>query len=230
MDDEISGLPPKAFYAASNLKSNPFRQNPLLDTDPRAGIWVGYESERRRFLQLLNQCRSDSIGNSNLILIYGEIGAGKTHALFWARHQILTARRAVFNSVVYHISSLRNDDKITFARAFERDVVKKSEILADVAGFRQHLDELCIAYRRAHNNNLEKDRILEAIIPSRELSTLAKEIVHAETEEAIQALLLPKAGEFGTVNRLAALMNLFVLDIEVGLCRGFLEKGRLSVD
>src|SRR5688572_10227926 len=115
MPEESEVLSPKEFYAASNLKGNPFRQNPLLETDPRAGIWVGYEPERTLFLRLLNQSRSDFIGSSNLILLYGELGAGKTHALMWARHQITTKMKDAFNSVVYHIGSLRNDDKISFA-------------------------------------------------------------------------------------------------------------------
>lgn len=218
MPEDFDGLPPKAFYTASNLKSNPFRQNPLLETDPRAGIWVGYEAEQQTFMRLLNQCRSDYIGNANLVLLYGELGAGKTHALMYARHQILVEEKEKFNSVVYHIGSLRNDDKITFAATFDRDIVKKSGIVADVAGFRQHLDELCVKYRQAHGATLAKDVIIDAIIPSRELASLAKEIVHAEADEQIREILVPsnpKLGEFGTVERFSALINLFVLVVEV---------------
>lgn len=216
-DDEITGMDAKAFYAASNLHMNPFRQNPALDTDPRAGIWVGYDSERRQFLNMLLQSRSDSIGLSNLTLLYGELGAGKTHALLWARHQILTQKKEAFGSVAYHISSLRHDDKITFAGTFERDVVNKSDIVKDVSEFHQFLDEACTEYRKIHGP-LDKDQIVEKLIPSRELSTLAKQIIHAEDEKAIREILLPsKAGEFGTVGRFAALVNLFVLDIKVGV-------------
>jgi hypothetical protein len=231
MIDEYSGLSPKEFYASSNLKGNPFRQNPLFDTDPRAGIWVGYEEERNDFLGLLNQSRSDFIGSSNLILLYGELGAGKTHALMWARHQILTERKEAFNSVVYQIGSLRNDDKITFAATFERDIVNKSNIILDVAGFRQHLDELCVEYRKTHSA-LTKDEIIEQIIPSRELASLAKEIIHAETEDAIRRMLVPqKLGEFGTVGRFASLINLFVLDITVGdVERSWKKAAYLLVD
>ena len=218
MPDDFDGLPPKAFYAASNLKTNPFRQNPLLETDPRAGIWVGYEDEQQTFMRLLNQCRADYIGNANLILLYGELGAGKTHALMYARHQILVEQRESFNAVAYHIGSLRNDDKITFAATFERDVVRKSAIIDDVAGFRQHLDELCVKYRTLHGSQKTKDAIIEEIIPSRELASLAKEIIHAENEEQIKQVLVPhpKPGEFGTVERFSALINLFVLVIELG--------------
>lgn len=230
--NDVAPLAPKDFYAASNLKSNPFRQNPLLDSDPRAGIWVGYDAQRRQFLQLLKQSRSDFIGNSNLVLLYGELGAGKTHALLWARHQILVAHRDEFNAVVYHISSLRNDDKITFSVTFERDVVNKSEILDDVAEFRQHLDELCIEYRKANNTTEPKDKIIELLIPSRELSSLAKQILHSETEDDARAILLPhKTGEFGTMNRLAALINLFVIDIEVGgVSRSWKSAAYLLID
>lgn len=217
MIDEVEGMSPKEFYGASNLKGNPFRQNPLLDSDPRAGIWVGYEPEQRDFLRSLNQCRSDFIGNSSLLLLYGELGAGKTHALMWARHQILVARKAQFNAVVYHIGSLRHDDKLSFAKTFERDILNKSSIVNDVMGFRQHLDLLCVEYRKIHGAQVEKDQIIDQIIPTRELATLAKEIVHAETPDAVRAVLAPgKVGEFNAVGKFAALVNLFVLDIQVG--------------
>lgn len=232
MIEEFEGLAPKAFYEASNLKGNPFRQNPTLESDPRAGIWVGYDNEKRDFLRLLNQSRSDYIGNSNLVLLYGELGAGKTHALMWARHQILMAHKDKFNSVVYYIGSLRNDDKITFAQTFERDIVNKSAIISDVAEFRQYLDELCVSYRKIHGAHIEKDHVIEAIIPSRELATLAKEIIHAETPEAIRKVLVPpKLGEFGTVGRFAALINLFVMDIRLGDDdRSFKKAAYLLID
>lgn len=231
-DQETSGLDPKAFYAASNLKGNPFRQNPALDTDPRAGIWVGYQSERRQFLSMLAQCRADQIGASNLILLYGELGAGKTHALLWARHHILVQKKDEFNSVVYNIGSLRNDDKITFAATYERDIVNKSELPDDIQSFRQFLDEICVEYRKHNSGNLDKDAILNLLIPSRELSSLAKQIVHADSPAAIREIMLPpKAGEFGTVGRLAALINLFVLDIGVnGVEKSWKKAAYLLID
>lgn len=231
-DEEIPGLNPKAFYLASNLKGNPFRQNPALATDPRAGIWVGYQSERRQFMSMLVQCRADQIGASNLILLYGDLGAGKTHALLWARHQILIEKKQVFDSVVYNIGSLRNDDKITFAATYERDIVNKSELLDDVQGFRQFLDEICIEYRKHNGATLDKEAILDQLIPSRELSSLAKQIVHADTPAAIRDIMLPaKAGEFGTVGRFSALINLFVLDIDVnGVEKSWKKAAYLLVD
>lgn len=231
-EHEISGLEPRAFYAASNLKGNPFRQNPALDTDPRAGIWVGYQSERRQFMTMLTQCRADQIGASNLVLLYGELGAGKTHALLWARHQILVERRGEFDSVVYNIGSLRNDDKITFAATYERDIVNKSELSEDIQSFRQFLDEICVEYRKQHGGTLDKDAILGLLIPSRELSSLAKQIVHADSSAAIKEIMMPaKAGEFGTVGRLAALINLFVLDIEVnGTEKSWKKAAYLLID
>ena len=231
-DQDTVGLDPKSFYAASNLKGNPFRQNPALDTDPRAGIWVGYQSERRQFLSMLTQCRSDQIGASNLILLYGELGAGKTHALLWARHQILVAKKSEFDSVVYNIGSLRNDDKITFAATYERDIVNKSELPNDIQEFRQFLDEICVEYRKHHGGGLDKDAILEKLIPSRELSALAKQIVHADNDAAVRDIMLPvKAGEFGTVGRLAALINLFVLDIDVnGVEKSWKKAAYLLID
>ncbi len=231
MTKEPAILSPKDFYSAGNLKTNPFRQNPLLDSDPRAGIWVGYETEKTEFIRALNQCRADFIGNSNLVLLYGELGAGKTHALMWARHEILVEKKDTYNAVVYHIGTLRNDDKISFTATFSRDVVGKSEIVNDIHGFRQFLDELCIEYRKTHAGT-EKDKILEAIIPSRELSGLAKEIVHAEDDDAVEALLVPpKIGEFGMVSRFAALINLFVMDFQVGnIDRSWKKAAYLLID
>ena len=55
----------------------------------------------------------DQIGNSNLVLLYGDYGTGKSHALLWARHQILDAKKSEFNSVCYYIQTLRKDGKIS---------------------------------------------------------------------------------------------------------------------
>ncbi|MFC1606206.1 hypothetical protein ACFL33_05025, partial [Pseudomonadota bacterium] len=51
----------------------------------------------------------------NFLFVYGDYGTGKSHALFWARHQILEKRKDEFESVAYYIQTLRQAGKITFA-------------------------------------------------------------------------------------------------------------------
>src|SRR5688500_3368014 len=100
-------MTPAEFYAVTNLQYNPFRSNPIQESDPRMDIWVGYEKERQQFWKFVERSRADQVGNTNLVMVYGDFGAGKSHALLWARYQILEAKKAEFSSVAYYVQTLR---------------------------------------------------------------------------------------------------------------------------
>ncbi|MFR2159780.1 MAG: hypothetical protein ACLS6N_08550, partial [Alistipes finegoldii] len=59
-----------------NLKSNPFRLTPSIDS--KEIIWAGFPEIKRKIENRIK--RSISIPNSSLILNWGEYGSGKTHA------------------------------------------------------------------------------------------------------------------------------------------------------
>jgi chromosomal replication initiation ATPase DnaA len=76
------------FYAACNLTNNPFRSTPVRESDPRQNIWVGYEREKQLLLKYIVRTRADQVGNDNFVIIYGDYGTGKTHALRWSKDYI----------------------------------------------------------------------------------------------------------------------------------------------
>lgn len=210
---------PAEFYKKANLRENPFRSNPTQENDPRMSIWVGYDKERQQFWRYVVRARADQIGNANLLLLYGDLGTGKSHALFWAKYQILEAQKNEFNSVVYYIQTLRKDaGKITFAGAFREDIVGKSAIVSDVRRYRQFLLECALEYRR--DNKLELDvtneAILEQLLKSVELYNFAKEILRCETEDAVRSFLVPaKLGDYQAMSTLTKMINLFVFEIKL---------------
>lgn len=206
------------FYHAANLTENPFRSNPSQETDPRMDIWVGYEREKNQFWKFLSRSRADQIGNANLLLLYGDYGTGKSHALLWARHQILDANKDAFNSVCYYIQTLRKDGKISFGTAFREDIVGKSSIAADILTYKQFLEECVVQYRREKGlgHEVSKDKIVELLLNSIELSNFAKDIIKCETLDQVRSLLLPtKVSDDSAMIMLSRLINLFVLEIKL---------------
>lgn len=207
---------PKAFYEAANLKDNPFRSNPTLESDPRMNIWVGYEKERQQLYKYIERSRADQIGNANLLLLYGDLGTGKSHALFWAKYQILEAKRAEFNSVAYYIQTLRKDaGKISFAAAFREDIVGKSSLISDVLKCKQFYEECVIDYKRDNGLGIEtsKEVVLEKLLNSMEMFNFAKEILRCEFEDDVRTLLLSAKSDYQAMTTFTKLVNLFVFEI-----------------
>ena len=99
-------LTQEEFYNAANITMNPFRTNPTIEADPRKGIWVGYEKERDTLLKFLVRSRADQVGNINFLMIYGEYGTGKSHALLWSNYYITQQAKEIPEDPV-HSSSPR---------------------------------------------------------------------------------------------------------------------------
>src|SRR6478672_9964278 len=112
-------MTPADFYAAANLKENPFMENPAVASHARAALWVGYEKQKDQLTRVLTQARSDQLGSTRFFLMYGGFGTGKSHALLWAQNYILHQKREEFNACAYFIRSLKTQGgKFSFHRAF----------------------------------------------------------------------------------------------------------------
>jgi len=223
------------FYSAANLQYNPFRSNPVQETDPRMDIWVGYEKEKQQLWKYIQRSRADQVGNANMLMVYGDFGAGKSHALLWAKHQILEARKAEFNSVAYYIQTLRKDaGKLTFAGAFREDIVGKSSIVADVRKLKQFLEEAVVEYKREKGlgPDVSTEAALAKVLPPVELFNFAKEILRCDDEEDVRSLLCPaKLGDYEAMTRLTKLINLFVYEIKLNSSsRRFKNGAYLLID
>ena len=210
-------MQPAEFYTSCNLRENPFRSNPTQESDPRMDIWVGYDREREQFSRYILRSRADQIGNANLVMLYGDFGAGKSHALLWAKYQILEAKKEEFNSVAYYIQTLRKDaGKITFAGAFREDIIGKSALVEDVRRLKQFLEECIVEYKR--DNKLGPDTTSEAVLQkllgSVELFNFAKEVLKCSSEAEVRELLAPpRLGDYQAMSTLTKLINLFVFEV-----------------
>jgi hypothetical protein len=212
-------LEPVEFYKACNLTTNPFRSNPVQEADPRNNIWVGYEREKTLLNKFLVRSRADQVGNANFIMIYGDYGTGKSHALLWAKHQILETHKAEFESVAYYIQTLKWDGKISLASAFKNEIIAKSNIINDVLNLEQFLSERITEYKKLHKLGPEagKEAVLEKIVVSSDLFNLAKEVLRCENEEHVKALLVPKGlGDHQAMTIFTTLINLFVFEYRIG--------------
>ena len=229
-------MQPREYYEKANLKDNPFRSNPNFAADPRAGIWVGYKKQKRQLNKYLYRSLADQVGNANFIMLYGDYGTGKSHALLWAQNRILHNEKATFESVCYFIPTLRkNKGKLTFAGAFLDDIVAKSDLMADVQTYRTFLNKCISDCRTAHGHDhtIPDEKIIETLIPPVELNTFAKEIYHCQKEEDYFELIAPKTlTDYQAMMTFTRLVNLFVDEMEVSSInkRRFKKGAYLFID
>ena len=226
---------PDEYYRKSNLKGNPFRSTPNFAADPRASIWVGYEKQQNQLSKYLRRSLADQIGNVNFLMLYGDYGTGKSHALLWAQNLILHEEAAEFDSVCYFIPTLRKDKgKITFAGAFVDDILTKSNVLADLQAFRNFLGN-CMAERRAAGDvghEVSDDTIIETLVPAVELSNFAKQI-HECQPQGFRTMLTPHSGaDYEAMITFTRLVNLFVQEMRISATekRRFKKGAYLFID
>lgn len=212
-------LKPDEYYTKSNLRDNPFRSNPNFATDPRANIWIGYEKQKKQFVKYLKRSLSDQVGNINFLMLYGDYGSGKSHALLWAQHQILHVEKDIFDSVCYFIPTMRKDKgKLTFAGAFRDDIVEKSNLLGDVNAFLNFLKKSVSACREARGieEDVSDDKVIERLLPQVELNGFAKKLNTYRSIDELRDFLVPKdLADYQAMMNFTRLVNLFVQEIQI---------------
>ena len=207
------------YYKKCNLRDNPFRSNPTFATDLRARIWVGYEKQRKLLDRYLKRSLSDQVGNANFLMLYGDYGTGKSHALLWAQNRILHDDSDTFNSVCYFIPTLRKDKgKLTFAGAFLDDILMKSSLIADLMKFNNFLSECITKFRKAsgYEHDVSQEKIIEQLIPAVELYNFAKEINSCKEKEDYQKFITSRiSADYQAMMTFTRLVNLFVHEIKI---------------
>ncbi|CUJ18387.1 Predicted ATPase (AAA+ superfamily) [Achromobacter xylosoxidans] len=212
-------MQPGDYYEKANLKDNPFRSNPNFAADPRAKIWVGYEKQKKQLDKYLRRSLADQVGNANFLMIYGNYGTGKSHALLWAQNRILHEERKSFDSVCYIIPTLqKGKGKLTFAGAFLDDIVAKSDLISNVQAYHNFLTECISLCRVAHGfeHEVPAEKIIEKLIPAVELNNFAKAIYHCQKQEDFLNLVAPKVlTDYQAMVIFTRLVNLFVHEMVV---------------
>lgn len=205
------------YYKASNLRDNPFRALPVQDIDPRMNIWVGYENEKVTLQKYLTRTRNDMVGNVNFLLVYGDLGTGKSHSMLWSKHFIIN--NPDFNSLVYYVPTLKKDSgKLTFAGVLKHDIVDKTNILDKLLEFKNFLEHKITKYRDKNDVRPEvnKDECLRHIIPSYELYNFARQILHCETADEIRSIILPdKVSDYQATIIFSNIVNLVTYKFDV---------------
>ena len=229
-------IEPNEYYNKSNLKDNPFRSNPNFAADPRARVWVGYDKQQKQLTKYLRRSLSDQVANANFLMLFGDYGTGKSHALMWAQNKILHEEKDSFNAVCYFIPTLRKDKgNLSFAGAFLDDIVAKSNLLADMQAFRNFLMECISAYRKehGHDHDVPPEKIIEKLIPPVELNNFAKEINRCQEEEDFRKILAPKTlTDYQAMMIFTRLVNLFVDEMQISKTeiRQFKKGAYLFID
>ncbi len=224
-----------SFYEAANLRDNPFRPNSTLDNDPRMDIWVGYPKEKALLERFMDRTRSDRVGSSYFLLLYGPYGTGKSHALLWAKHQVLEKSKQDYEGVAYYVQTLKKDQgRITFAGAYMHDIVGKSRYIRDLLAFSQWLKETATEYKAANGIGAEVtyEQVVERLYPSVELIALAKKLVSIQQEDALrEAVCSTRMTDFQAMNMFTNVINLFTYEVHVGSSkRRFRKSAFLLLD
>src|SRR3569833_225657 len=204
------------FYKACNLSGNPFRSNATFDDDPRLAIWAGQVREREQLQKFLLRSRAEQVGNTNLTLLYGAYGTGKSHALLWGIHW-LRRREEGGKSSAYYIPTLKKDKgKLTFAGAFQDDLIAKTGLVEDALHYRTFLQR-CVNQYTGENDvgaTASNDEIIERLLPAAELFNFAKVLFRHETEEAMQTFLAPRGQtDYQAMITFTRLANLLVYEM-----------------
>jgi hypothetical protein len=213
-------MAPEQFYEACNLSGNPFRSNPTHASDSRIDIWVGYEKQQQQLVKFLTRTRADQVGNTNFIMLYGGYGTGKSHALLWAQNRVLNVEAEDFDAVCYFIPTLKKaKGLLSFAGAFQDDIVAKSRLVADIQAYRTFLGSCINQYRIANKipHDVRDDAVIEKLIGAVDLYNFAKEIMACgDSEEKVRKFIAPSTlNDYQAVVAFTRLVNLFVHEIKI---------------
>lgn len=221
------------FYEQCGLTDNPFRQNADLEADPRADIWVGFPEQQEALTRVLEKCMRKR-GRTQFVLLYGTWGTGKSHSLLWVRHQVLHKQAAHFNSSAYYIRTLKVEDKVSFAHAFNHFIVERSRFVRDVMEFRQWLSERIVEHKAANNlgPDISNEQVISSFYADVDYRGVATGIFHSEDKDALlDEFDLHKLKDYKAMHLFATIIKLFTHTIEInGIEKKFRNAVYLLID
>lgn len=137
----------------ARLTGNPFTLVPGY----KVTVWAGYADVKQELLDVVDSCRSDRVGLSEFVILHGEIGTGKSHALRYLQYYIADAHRGEFISPVVYLESTKLAAKMDFTAIYRRII----ELLRDhIEMTAKQLDQ---AIEAAVRENLPSDAPIEDI-------------------------------------------------------------------
>jgi hypothetical protein len=100
----------------AKLRKNPFTLVAETNTD----VWADYENVRQALLDVITSCRTDQVGLSEFVVLHGEIGTGKSHALRYLQNYITVKHAADFQSPCVYLESTKLAKKTDFIAIYRR--------------------------------------------------------------------------------------------------------------
>ena len=100
----------------SKLTKNPF----TLVPGEKVTIWAGYKELRQQLMYIVESCRSDRVGLSEFVVLHGDWGTGKSHALRYLLHWIAEVKRDDYNSAAVYLQTMRVAPKVDFVAIYRR--------------------------------------------------------------------------------------------------------------
>jgi hypothetical protein len=117
----------------AKLRKNPFTLVAEANTD----VWADYEDVRAALLDVVASCRTDQVGLSEFVVLHGEIGTGKSHALRYLQHYITVTKATEFRAPCVYLESTKLAKKTDFLAIYRRVM---EAMRAHVFGTAQRLD------------------------------------------------------------------------------------------
>ena len=100
----------------AKLTSNPF----TLVPNETVTNWAGYEPLRRALVDVIESCRSDRVGLSEFVILHGDLGTGKSHALRYLKHLILETEKDDYESPCVYLETFKVAASMSFLALYRK--------------------------------------------------------------------------------------------------------------
>ena len=109
----------------AKLRDYPFRLLPAENV----AIWAGYSDVRETLLEVIDAPRNDRVGLYEFTVLFGELGAGKSHALRYLKYIIGDEQKEDFRSPVIYLNTLKLEAKTDFVSVYRAVMGSMEEAL-----------------------------------------------------------------------------------------------------
>ena len=82
--------------------------------------WAGYAELRKELVDLIQSCRSDQVGLSEFLILHGDLGTGKSHALRYLKHLISEEREEEYESPCVYLDTLKVAASMSFLALYRK--------------------------------------------------------------------------------------------------------------
>jgi len=207
------------YYKECNLTDMPFRDNPQDASDDSASIWIGYERVKKILENAILDVQHTEIGGNRLLLMNGDLGTGKSHALLWARWQLLFGPdKDKYNASCYYIRSLRDGNKANLSLAYRSDMLNGG-LFDELDEFKNWLRTQLLQYMQdnAIDSSTSHEEVINQMVNDPSIYDLTVKIHNALNRDDLMSLYRSTGAIKDTevVSLITQTFNLFTLPINL---------------